>query len=92
MILDNSIDHKSRLDQEMVTNGLVTNGTKPLPDLILTQIRDVTSPQWVLWKFTQNFEPTHKICILRGGKNLMTYDMLELWHLKSSWDGPQVSW
>ena len=45
MIPDNSIDHRSRLDQEMVTNGLVPYGTKPLPDLILTEIRDVTSPQ-----------------------------------------------
>ena len=36
-----------------------------------------------LWNFTQNFEPIHrKICILRGVKNL-TYDILELWHLKS---------
>ena len=37
-----------------------------------------------LWNFTQNFEPIHcKICILRGVKNLTTYDILELWHLKS---------
>ena len=37
-----------------------------------------------LWNFTQNFEPIHrKICILRGFKNLTTYDILELWHLKS---------
>ena len=37
-----------------------------------------------LWNFTQNFEPIHrKICILRGAKNLTTYDILELWHLKS---------
>ena len=29
-----------------------------------------------LWNFTQNFEPIHcKICILRGGKNLTTYDI-----------------
>ena len=43
-----------------------------------------------LWNFTQNFEPIHrKICILWGGKNLTTYDILELWHLKSLWDGPQ---
>ena len=47
----------------------------------------------VLWNFTQNFEPTHhKICILRGGKNLTTYDISELWHLKSLWDGPLVWW
>ena len=37
-----------------------------------------------LWNFTQNFEPIHrKICILRGVKNSTTYDILELWHLKS---------
>ena len=37
-----------------------------------------------VWNFTRNFEPIHnKICILRGVKNLMTYDILELWHLKS---------
>ena len=37
-----------------------------------------------LWNFTQKFEPIRrKICILRGGKNLMTYDILDLWHLKS---------
>ena len=37
-----------------------------------------------LWNFTQNFEPIHrKMCILRGGKNLTTYDILKLWHLKS---------
>ena len=37
-----------------------------------------------LWNFTQNFEPIHrKICILRCVKNLTTYDILELWHLKS---------
>ena len=42
-----------------------------------------------LWNFTQNFEPIHrKICILRGVRNLTTYDILELWNLKSSWDGP----
>ena len=32
-----------------------------------------------LWNFTQNFEPIHsKICILRGGKNLTTYDILRV--------------
>ena len=37
-----------------------------------------------LWNFTQNFGPIHcKICILRGVKILTTYDILELWHLKS---------
>ena len=37
-----------------------------------------------LWNFTKNFEPIHRqICILWGGKNLTTYDILELWHLKS---------
>ena len=37
-----------------------------------------------LWNFTQNFEPIlRKICILRCGKNLTTYGILELWHLKS---------
>ena len=37
-----------------------------------------------LWNFTQNFEPIHhKIYILRGVKKLTTYDILELWHLKS---------
>ena len=37
-----------------------------------------------LWNFTQSFEPIHrKICILWGGKHLTTYDILELWHLKS---------
>ena len=37
-----------------------------------------------LWNFTQNFEPIHhKICILRGVRNVTTYDILELWHLKS---------
>ena len=37
-----------------------------------------------LWNFTPNFEPMHrKICILRGVRNLTTYDILELWHLKS---------
>ena len=31
-----------------------------------------------LWNFTQNLEPIHhKICILRGVKNLTTYDILE---------------
>ena len=35
-----------------------------------------------LWYFTQNFEPIHReICILWGGKNLTTYDILELLHL-----------
>ena len=42
-----------------------------------------------LWNFTQNFEPIQrKIFILRGVKNFTTYDILELWHLKSLWDGP----
>ena len=42
------------------------------------------------FEISQNFEPIHhKICILRGVKNLTTYDILELWHLKSWWDGPQ---
>ena len=37
-----------------------------------------------LWNFTQNLEPIHrKICILRGGTNLATYDILKFWHLKS---------
>ena len=37
-----------------------------------------------LWNFSQKFEPMHrKICMLRGVKNLTTYDILELWHLKS---------
>ena len=37
-----------------------------------------------LWNFSQNFEPIpRKICILRGVKNLTTYNILELWHLKS---------
>ena len=37
-----------------------------------------------LWNFTQDFEPIHRqICILRGVKNLTSYDILELWHLKS---------
>ena len=37
-----------------------------------------------LWNFTQKFEPIlRKIRFLRGGKNLTTYDILELWHLKS---------
>ena len=37
-----------------------------------------------LWNFTQNFEPIHrKICILRGVKDFTTYDILELWYLKS---------
>ena len=37
-----------------------------------------------LWNFTQNFEPIHrKICILWAVINLTTYDILELWHLKS---------
>ena len=44
------------------------------------------------WNFTQNFEPIQrKICILRGGKHLTTYDILKLWHLNSWWDGPLVS-
>ena len=35
-------------------------------------------------KFHTKFEPIHrKICILWGGKNLTTYDIFELWHLKS---------
>ena len=38
-----------------------------------------------------------KICILGDIKNLTTYDILELWHLKSWWDGPlmpqfRLSW
>ena len=37
-----------------------------------------------LSNFTQNFEPIHrKICIIRSVKNLTTYDILKLWHLKS---------
>ena len=33
---------------------------------------------------TKKFEPTHrKMWILRGVKKLTTYDILELWHLKS---------
>ena len=37
-----------------------------------------------LWNFTQNFEPIHrKKCILRGFKNLTTYEILKSWHLKS---------
>ena len=37
-----------------------------------------------LWNFTQNFDPIHrKISIIRGGRNLTTYAILELWHLKS---------
>ena len=39
--------------------------------------------------FVWNFKH-RKICILRGVKNLTTYDILELWHLKLYWDGPQV--
>ena len=38
--------------------------------------------QGALWNFTQSFEPIHRK-ILRGGKNLTTYAILELWHLKS---------
>ena len=35
-------------------------------------------------KFHTKSEPIHrKICILRGVKNVLTYDILELWHLKS---------
>ena len=34
-------------------------------------------------KFHINFEPIHrKICILQGVKELSTYDIVELWHLK----------
>ena len=45
-----------------------------------------------LWNFTQIFEPTHrKICILWGVQHLTTYDILDLWHLKSKWDGPNVA-
>ena len=48
--------------------------------------------QRCLLKFHINFEPIHrKICILRGVKILMTYDILKLWHLKSLWNGPQLS-
>ena len=37
-----------------------------------------------LWNFTQNFEPIHhKICNYRGVKNFTTYNIVELWHLKS---------
>ena len=37
-----------------------------------------------LRNFTENLEPIlRKICILRGGKNLTSYDILDLWHLKS---------
>ena len=40
-------------------------------------------------KFTQSFEPIHlKICILRGVKCLTTYDILDLWYLKSYRDLP----
>ena len=43
-----------------------------------------------LWNFTPDFEPIHhKTCIARSVKNLTSYDILELWHLKSKWDGPQ---
>ena len=43
-----------------------------------------------LWNCTQNFEPLHcKICILRGVK-IDEFDILELWHFKSSWDGPVI--
>ena len=31
----------------------------------------------------------HQICILRSVKKLTTCGILELWHLKSYWDGPQ---
>ena len=43
-----------------------------------------------LLKFHTNFEPIHyKGYIVRGIKCLTTFDILELWHLKSYWDGPQ---
>ena len=46
-----------------------------------------------LWNLTQNFEPIHhKIWILRDVKNLTTYDILELWHLKCKWGGPLVAY
>ena len=40
-------------------------------------------------KFQTNFRPIHrKVCILRGVNNLTTFDISELWHLKSWWDWP----
>ena len=43
-----------------------------------------------IWNFTQNFERIQcTICILQEVKNLTTCDIVELWHLKSQWDGPQ---
>ena len=41
------------------------------------------------FEISQNFEPMHrKIWILRGVKNLTTYNILGLWHLMSWWEGP----
>ena len=38
-------------------------------------------------KFHTKFEPIpRKICILRGVNDFTTYDILEVWHLKSWWD------
>ena len=42
------------------------------------------------WNFTQIFKPIHrKIDILQGVNDLRNYDILELWYLKSGWDGSQ---
>ena len=36
------------------------------------------------WNFLQDFEPIHpKTCILGGVKNLTSYDILEVWHIRS---------
>ena len=38
----------------------------------------------IFLNFIQNFDPIHcEMCILRGGKKLTIYDILELWHLDS---------
>ena len=44
-----------------------------------------------LWNFMQTFQNIHrKMCILRDIKKFTIYDILELWHLKSWWDSPQM--
>ena len=62
--------------------------------LMTSQFKDVVSHTHQLVSVKCIFcsvwvEPIHrKICILRGVEKLTNYDILELWHIKSQWDGP----
>ena len=62
----------------------------------MSQLQDIVNHKekiikGALWNFTQTFEAIQrKKCILPGVKDLTILDILQLWHLKSSWDGPQA--